>query len=91
MRANYGYTDGSGEWYLTIDTGECDGCGDCVEACPQDAFVVEVDDYDDEVAMVTEEHRKKIKYTCGPCKPVDEVAPTPCIVACPHGCISHSW
>jgi ferredoxin len=91
MRANYGYTDGSGEWYITIDTKDCDGCMACVEACPQNALMVEFDDYDDEVAMVVEEHRKKVKYTCGPCKPVGEDVVEPCHAACPHGCISHSW
>ena len=70
---------------------KCDGCGDCVEACPQGVFAGEIDDYDDEVCMVVEEHRKKIKYTCGPCKPVGEEAPEPCRVACPHGAIEHSW
>ncbi len=91
MRANYGYTDGSGEWYITIDTGKCDGCGDCVEACPQGVFAVEIDDYDDEVCMVVEEHRKKIKYTCGPCKPVSDRPPLACVTACPEDAISHSW
>ena len=32
--ANYGYTDGSGDWYIRIDTALCTGCGDCVAACP---------------------------------------------------------
>jgi adenylylsulfate reductase subunit B len=40
MRANYGYADGSGEWYLTIDTDVCDACGACVKACPQHAIDV---------------------------------------------------
>ena len=48
MRANYGYTDGSGEWYITIDTNKCDGCRACAEACPEGCFAIEVDDYDDE-------------------------------------------
>lgn len=91
MRANYGYTDGSGDWYVTIDTGLCDGCALCVEACPEDVFAVEIDDYDDEVAIVVEEHRRKIKYTCGPCKPVGQTQPEPCHAACPTDAISHSW
>ncbi len=91
MRANYGYTDGSGEWYITIDTDKCDGCRKCVEVCPENCFAVELDDYDDEVAMVTEDQRKKIKYACGPCKPVGEEHVEPCHEACPHGAIEHSW
>jgi Fe-S-cluster-containing hydrogenase component 2 len=91
LRANYGYTDGSGEWYITIDTNLCDGCAKCVEACPEKAFICEYDDYDDLVAMVTEEHRKKVKYTCGPCKPIEGGSVEPCHEACPHGAITHSW
>lgn len=34
MRANYGYKDGSGEYFITIDTDKYNGCGDCVPACP---------------------------------------------------------
>lgn len=29
----------------------------------------EENDYDEDVATVVEEHRKKIKYSCAPCKP----------------------
>ena len=65
--ANYGYTDGSGDYYLVVDTDKCDGCGKCVEACPQDVMEVIADDYDDMVAVVREEHRKNLKYVCAPC------------------------
>jgi hypothetical protein len=27
MIANYGYKDGSGEFFISIDTDCCDGCG----------------------------------------------------------------
>jgi len=91
VKANYGYTDGSGEWYVTIDTDLCEGCPHCVEACPEKVFRVETDDYDDLVAVVVEEHRKKIKYTCGPCKPLGEDVVEPCHAACPKDAIRHSW
>ncbi len=32
MLANYGYKDGSGDRFITIDTGKCDGCGPCKPA-----------------------------------------------------------
>ena len=31
MIANYGYKDGSGDWFISIDTDRCNGCGKC---CP---------------------------------------------------------
>ncbi len=89
--ANYGYTDGSGEYYLVLDTDKCDGCAKCVEACPQDVLGVEVDDYDDLVALVRQEHRKNLKYVCAPCKPVTGTRDLKCQTACPTQAISHSW
>ncbi len=32
-KANYGYKDGSGEYFITIDTDLCNSCGKCAEAC----------------------------------------------------------
>ena len=43
------------------------------------------------VVRVTEEHRKKIKYSCAPCKPVSGRKPLPCMEACDPDAISHSW
>ena len=37
MLANYGYSDGSGNYFITIDTEKCNRCGDCVAACPSGA------------------------------------------------------
>jgi NAD-dependent dihydropyrimidine dehydrogenase PreA subunit len=85
--------DGSGEFYITIDTDLCIECVDhsCVASCPADLFEIIIDDYDDEVAAIKDENRKKIKYDCGPCKPVTDRPPLPCVAACAPGAISHSW
>jgi ferredoxin len=85
--------DGSGEYYITIDTDHCVKCTarGCVAACPVGMFEIMVDDYDDEVAEIKEAFRKKLKYECGPCKPVTERPPLPCIEGCEFGAISHSW
>lgn len=89
--ANYGYTDGSGNWYVIVDTDKCDGCAKCVEACPAKIFEVITDDYDDRVLAVKEEHRKNIKYLCAPCKPVSARRELPCVLSCPTRAITHSW
>ncbi len=89
--ANYGYTDGSGDYYIIVDTDKCDGCGKCVEACPQDVLEIITDDYDDLVVTVKEEHSKNLKYVCAPCKPVSGPANLKCKLACPTDAITHSW
>ena len=93
-KANYGYKDGSGEYFITIDTDLCNSCGKCVEVCPASVLELaenELDPLGDEIiATVSEAHRKKIKYSCAPCKGV-ETKEVPCVKACKPGAISHSW
>ncbi len=92
MKVHYGYIDGSGEYFIVVDTDLCDGCQKCVQKCPQQALemVTEFIDLEDKtVAAVTEEHRKKIRYTCAQCKPNENK--TPCILACPKQAISCVW
>ncbi len=92
-KANYGYKDGSGEYFITIDTDLCNSCGKCIDVCPASVLKMAEDELDplgDEViAVVSEEHRKKIKYSCAPCKGGE--TELPCVKACEPGAITHSW
>jgi Fe-S-cluster-containing hydrogenase component 2 len=88
----YGYTDGSGEYYIVIDAEKCSSCGECISACPQAALKMEemfIDLEDKLVAAVTEVHRKKIRYTCSPCKP--ENGNLPCVKSCSQKAITCIW
>ena len=92
MIAHYGYKDGSGEYFISIDTDKCIGCeGPCIKACPVGVLEMIEDDYEDIVGAVTEEHRNKIKYSCAPCKPTTGEVTLPCLVACPNDAMKHSW
>ncbi|GAB4249758.1 MAG: hypothetical protein Kow00122_07260 [Thermoleophilia bacterium] len=93
MIANYGYQDGSGEYYITIDTDRCLDCEGhwCVEACPQSLFLIEADDYDDEVATIVVSARKQLKEKCAGCKPAAGYETLPCTEACRPGALTHSW
>jgi Fe-S-cluster-containing hydrogenase component 2 len=93
MRAHYGYKDASGDYFITVNTEPCAECSDhpCVTACPAGVLEITEDDYGDEACAVSEAHRKRIKYSCAPCKP-DTAAPAlPCTGACPADALSHSW
>ena len=92
MITYYGYCDGSGEFYVVVDSDKCDGCGKCIQSCPEKALKLEtefIDLEDKTVATVAEEHRKKIKYTCSGCKP--ETDGTPCVLACSSCAIKCIW
>lgn len=89
--ANYGYTDGSGDWYIIVDSDKCDGCGKCVDACPANVLEVITDDYDDLVVSIRAKHKKSIKYDCGPCIPVSGERDCKCAQVCESGAIKHSW
>jgi ferredoxin len=91
MIANYGYEDASGNYFITIDTNKCNGCGDCVRACSQAVMGLMDDDYGRNVATIREVHRKKLKYSCATCKSPTGDRSMPCIVACGTGAITHSW
>lgn len=94
MIANYGYKDGSGEYYISIDTDKCIECPadrGCTKACPKNMFEIIADDYDDQVAAVKQAHRKTLAYDCTGCKPAGGYTSLPCISACTAGAIRHSW
>ncbi len=92
MKAHYGYEDGSGRYYITVDTDLCDGCEECVKVCPAGVLAMVEEDPIEErmVAGVAAAHGKKIKYSCAPCKPTGH-GPLPCVAACPPRAIVHSW
>ncbi|TET56062.1 4Fe-4S dicluster domain-containing protein [Candidatus Bathyarchaeota archaeon] len=94
MKAHYGYKDGSGDYFIVIDSDKCDGCGECINACPNGVLELILDEFDIEggtMVAVKDEHRKKIKYSCAPCKPVSGERKIPCVLSCRTNAITHSW
>ncbi len=97
MIANYGYEDGSGFYYISIDGGACAVCSghDCVKSCPQGVYAIELDDYDDLVAVVPEVARKRLRELCSVCKGQAEGGGSeralPCTGGCRLGALRHSW
>ncbi len=90
MKVSYGYSDGTGKYYITIDNELCDSCGKCVEACPEGIFVLGNGNENQSKVMVKEEIRKKLALTCpglhSGCR--SEVN---CHSACQKNAITHTW
>lgn len=88
MLANYGYFDASGYYFVTIDTEKCNGCGKCVDACPEALLEMHNDDYDDYVVKVKEEFVSRIGYSCPSDGPTCGLR---CHKACEQNAIEHSF
>jgi len=90
-RISYGYSDGTGEYFITIDKGLCDGCGKCVTACPENVFVLAQDGSEDMKAVVKEAVRQKLAFTCPGFRACSQSHQTNCHSVCPREAISHTW
>jgi len=91
MIIHYGYEDGSGKYYVSIDAEKCDACNACVETCPQKVLKIDtvmIDIEDKQAAVVDEAQRKKIKYTCASCHQEKKIH---CARACEKGAITATW
>ena len=91
MIVHYGYADGSGDYFIIINTDECDGCGKCVEACPYDVLELEEDDYGDIVVKVKDEIKSKVGYVCPGFNPGCSKNDVNCRAVCERDVISHTW
>jgi len=75
---NYGYKDGSGDFFIVIDTDKCGDCKHgCIIACPEKMLILgeDINDPDNEMIIVDPKMKKEIKYKCSPCA-------RPCVSAC---------
>lgn len=94
MIAHYGYQDGTGEYYISIDTDCCAACLSdhaCIKACPQQMFERVDDDYGEPMAWIREDSRHRLGDACAPCKRASGRAGLPCVAACTAAAIGHSW
>ena len=91
MLANYGYADASGDYFLSIDTDKCDGCGDCVTVCPAGVLEIAPDDFDKMVAQVPAAMNKKLAYLCPGIKTCQGSSGSNCQQVCPQEAIGLTW
>lgn len=88
-KAQYGYSNGTGEYYITIDMRLCTGCGKCAEVCP--ARVLVMSGKQNSKAKVKEEVRKKLALLCPGFDICSRQHAVNCHSVCPTDAIRHSW
>ncbi|HEX77060.1 MAG TPA: 4Fe-4S binding protein [Dehalococcoidia bacterium] len=89
--ANYGYSDATGDYYLTVYGGRCTGCGECVEVCPHEILEIYEDDWGQVLVRVKGEQTRHIGYICRACKARSHPQPPPCVQTCQAEALAHSW
>ncbi len=89
-KINYGYSDGTGSYYITIDTGRCDGCGACADVCPADLLFLSCEN-GRTVATVKGEAIKRIAQLCPGIQFCRSRQEKTCHGVCQANAISHSW
>lgn len=90
-QVHYGYTDGTGDYFITIDVGLCDGCGECAEACPAGVLIMAADDSNQPKAKVKEDVRNSLSLLCPGFFSCSNTHKVNCHSVCPKDAISHSW
>ena len=90
-KVHYGYADGTGNYFITIDTARCDGCGECVPACPSAVFEIAAADGGQLKARVKEEARKKLAMLCPGYEACLGKLERNCQKVCPREAVSHTW
>lgn len=91
LTAQYGYTDATGEYFISIDTGRCDACGNCLRDCPAGLFTLKRYDDGQNKAALKEEYSKKISLLCPGYEKCSITNKINCHQACKTEAISHSW
>ena len=90
-KIQYGYNDGTGDYFITIDLGRCDGCGKCVSACPADIFRVVQEDGRKPKAKVAETARKRLSMLCPGNNACCTTNKDNCQSVCQHEALSLTW
>jgi predicted CoA-substrate-specific enzyme activase len=90
-KVQYGYNDGTGDYFITIDLGNCDGCGKCVSACPAAVFEVVYEDGRQPKARVTEAVRKRLSILCPGYRSCSSNHEANCLSVCQCNAISLTW
>jgi predicted CoA-substrate-specific enzyme activase len=90
-KIQYGYSDGTGEYYITVDAAACDGCGKCVEVCPAGILELADNEQGKAAAVVKEDARKKLHLLCPGFKACSEQHEDNCHSVCPQNAITHIW
>jgi len=91
MKVHYGFTDATGDYFISVDGAKCDGCGDCVPVCPSGLLTIAAVDGTGLKAVVKDNLRKRIAVMCPGNMACGASRSNHCQSACKKGALTHSW
>lgn len=91
MKISYGYSDATGDYFITIDSGRCDGCGECVSVCPSAVFEIAPSDNGQSRARVKADLSKRLSLVCPGRQLCHKRLEMTCHQVCPQDAINHTW
>ncbi len=90
-KIQFGYNDATGDYFIAIDLSKCDGCRQCVNACPSGVFEVAQEDGRQPKAKVTDTTRKRLAIVCPGNIACQKSRGSNCQTACKNKAITSSW
>jgi predicted CoA-substrate-specific enzyme activase len=90
-KIQYGYNDGTGDYYITVNLGQCNGCGKCVSVCPSAIFEMVQEDIRKPKVKVRDAARKRLSILCPGYQSCSSTHKENCRSVCQHDAISFSW
>ncbi len=91
LRVQYGYNDATGDYYITVDSSKCNGCGKCVAACPAHLLEMTQENGRGPVVKVTESARKRLSILCPGCDACIKEHKENCKSVCSSNALSLTW
>lgn len=89
-KMQYGYDDGTGSYFISIDEALCSGCGKCVDICPAGIFTM-FQRNGRNTSEVKEEARKRLPILCPGIEGCRKLNSITCQTVCNENAIEHSW
>jgi predicted CoA-substrate-specific enzyme activase len=90
-KIQFGYNDATGEYFITIDRGKCDGCGKCAAVCPARVYEIIQENGSKPKAKVADNARKRLSIACPGKAACPNGTAGNCMASCRGQAIELSW
>jgi len=90
-KVHYGYSDGTGEYFIAIDYNKCDDCSECIKGCPAGIFSQGSGTAGQPAIIIKQETARRLSSLCRGKSSCNSEKGTSCQDFCPQKAINLSW